>query len=417
MVVHSRNGDRGRHRAGLNRQPRLPYSGGMLTSLMCTLIASMSIATTQDTGDTTTTPLPKVRLEPVMNGRVFREPIQVLEWPGDTKSLTIVERSGRVYRAPLDGGEPTLLLDTRKLITDRNSEEGLLSLAFHPNWPEQRECFVWYSTRKPRQTVLARFKVPDSGPIDATSGEVLLAIDQPYWNHNGGTVLFGPDGMLYVRVGDGGSANDPQGHGQRLDTLLGTVLRLDVSKAGDDTPYAIPTDNPFVDTEGARPEIWAYGLRNIWRMSFDPETGELWAGDVGQNKWEEVDLIVRGGNYGWNAREGMHDFRPSKLHEGSTPIEPIAEYGRDLGGSITGGEVIRQDGAALDGVYLYADYMSGRMWGLKRHADGTVQAEEILRGRNRPVSSFGRGDDGHVYVAAFDAPYTSQGKIYRVIAP
>ena len=387
----------------------------MLTSLMCTLIASISIATAQDTGDTTTAPLPKVRLEPVMNGRVFREPIQVLEWPGDTKSLTIVERSGRVYRAPLDGGEPTLLLDTRKLITDRNSEEGLLSLAFHPNWPEQRECFVWYSTRKPRQTVLSRFKVPESGPIDVTSGEVLLAIDQPYWNHNGGTVLFGPDGMLYVSVGDGGSANDPQG--QRLDTLLGTVLRLDVSKVGDDTPYAIPTDNPFVDTEGARPEIWAYGLRNIWRMSFDRETGVLWAGDVGQNRWEEIDIVERGGNYGWNIREGAHRFRRARDGDAEDLVDPIAEYRHRDGLSVTGGYVYRGEAfPALEGVYLYADYSYGTFWGIREDGDGYTKPKVVLKKRGSLISSFGETNDGELFVTSFEGGEQGPGALWKLEA-
>ena len=279
------------------------------------------------------------------------------------------------------------------------------------------EAYVWYSTRRPRQTILSRFKTDVLGRMDDKSEEQLLKVDQPYWNHNGGTVVFGPDGMLYLSIGDGGSANDPLNHGQNLGTLLGTVVRLDVSKKGETTPYAIPEDNPFVGTEGARGEIWAYGLRNIWRMSFDPKTGELWAGDVGQNKWEEVDVITRGGNYGWNAREGAHPFRPDNAAEGVKLIEPIAEYGRSEGGSITGGEVIRQEGSPWDGVYLYADYMSGRMWGLRRLEDGTVKVGEVLRGARKPVSSFGRGSDGELYVAAFVAPYQSKGRIYRLVGP
>jgi len=375
----------------------------------------LSQANAQSDVPPTTKPIPQVRMEPVAGNRAYREPIQVLAWPDDPKTLAIVERSGRVYRTPLDEAKPVEVMDLRKLVTDRNSEEGLLSLAFHPDFPKTREVFVWYSTKSPRQTILARFPVAEDNTVQADQGETVLAVDQPYWNHNGGTVLFGPDGMLYLSVGDGGSANDPRGHGQNLGTLLATVLRIDVSKRGENTPYAIPADNPFVDVEGARPEIWAYGLRNIWRMSFDPATGELWAGDVGQNAWEEVDIITKGGNYGWNAREGKHAFKRNKLREGSTAIEPIVDYGREDGGSITGGEVVREAGNPLDGVYLYADYMTGKMWGLRRNTDSTVQVNEVLRGRARPVSSFGRGADGHIYVAAFDAPYAPQGRIYRLV--
>jgi quinoprotein glucose dehydrogenase len=259
--------------------------------------------------------------------------------------------------------------------------------------------------------------VKADGTVDSTAGERLLAVDQPFWNHNGGTVVFGPDGMLYLSIGDGGSANDPFGNGQNRETLLGSVVRIDVSKAGESTPYAIPSDNPFVGIEGVRPEIWAWGLRNVWRMSFDPKTGELWAGDVGQGTWEEVDIISKGANFGWNAREGAHDFAKDALATGSTAVDPVIEYARDQGGSITGGEVIRKEGSPLDGVYLYSDYMSGRMWGLRRGSDGAVTFREVLRGSRRPVSSFGRGADGEVYVAAFEAPYQGKGRIYRLIGP
>ena len=366
--------------------------------------------------EATASSIPDVRMEPVFGGRTFREPVQVLGFPGDNTSLVIVERSGRVYRANMTGGEPVELLDLRKLVTDRNSEEGLLSLAFHPEFPSVPEIFVWYSTRRPRQTVLARFTIGADG-ADSSAPEQLLAVDQPFWNHNGGTVVFGPDGMLYVSVGDGGSANDPFGNGQNKGTLLGTVLRLDVSKASESAPYTIPPDNPFINTPGARPEIWAWGLRNVWRMSFDPKTGDLWAGDVGQGSWEEVDIIRHGGNYGWNAREGAHPFAADALAKGSTAIEPIIEYDRSKGGSITGGEVVRKSGSPLDGVYLYGDYMSGRMWGLRRADDGTVTFREVLRGNRRPVSSFGRGSDGEIYVAAFEAPYQGKGRIYRLVGP
>jgi quinoprotein glucose dehydrogenase len=255
---------------------------------------------------------------------------------------------------------------------------------------------------------------PD-GSIDVEKEEVLLEIEQPWGNHNGGTVLFGPDGMLYLSVGDGGAANDPHGAGQRLDTLLGKVLRLDVSAVGEQRPYTIPADNPFTETEGARPEIWATGLRNVWRMSFDPKTGALWAGDVGQNAWEEVDIIKRGGNYGWNEREGSHPFQPTGGDAGRF-IEPVFEYGRNLGGSITGGSVYRGDlYPSMDGLYIFGDYMSGRLWAIQQNADGAFQTRDITPKDRRFPSSFGVAPDGTILMCAFSGPYQRTGRIVRLV--
>lgn len=360
-------------------------------------------------------PIPDVSLSPAIPGHSYREPIQVLAMPGRDDVLIIVERGGRVLAAPLGHkAEDVVLLDIRSAVTTRHSEEGLLSLAFDPNWPATPHVYAYWSEARPRRTVLSRFKATeDLSRIDRDSEERLLEIPQPYGNHNGGTVLFGPDGMLYLSVGDGGSANDPHGHGQDRSTLLGTVLRINVRGGA---PYTIPPDNPFVDRDDTRDEIWALGLRNIWRMHFDPKTGELWGGDVGQNAWEEVDLIEKGGNYGWNVREGRHAFRRAG-ESSETFIEPVAEYGRDKGGSITGGTVYRgTQQPALDGVYFFGDYMSGRLWGLRRDSDGTVRMREVLRGRLMPMSSFGTGPDGEIYMAAFSAPYARRGTIMRLKA-
>ena len=233
------------------------------------------------------------------------------------------------------------------------------------------------------------------------------------------TVLFGQDGYLYISLGDGGYANDPHNNGQDLSTLLGTILRIDVDQRDDDRNYAIPKDNPFVNRPEARGEIWAYGLRNVWRMSFDRQTGDLWAGDIGQNKWEEIDLIVKGGNYGWNIREGNHDFKP---RESAEPlIDPVAEYPRGDGLSVTGGYVYRGDRIPqLRGAYIYTDYVSGKIWAL-RYRDGEVTAHrEISSGQRRTyITSFGEGPDGELYLCAFDSldgRGGSTGRIYRLDA-
>lgn len=361
--------------------------------------------------------IPNVTAVPALPGHTYRDPVQVLSWPGTESSLVIVERAGRVVVTPLGGGNDRILLDLRNHLTTRNSEEGLLSLAFHPSWPQVREVYTYRSMKKPRRTVLSRFTgSEDDLQIDLDTEEVLLEIKQPWGNHNGGTVLFGPDGMLYLSVGDGGSAADPHGNGQNMSTLLAKVLRIDPSKKDDNQPYAIPPDNPFVGMDGVRPEIWATGLRNVWRMAFDPGTGELWAGDVGQNAWEEIDIITRGGNYGWNYREGTHSFK-KRTEDNPTFIEPIIEYGRREGGSVTGGEVYRGEKYPLmQGVYIYGDYMSGRIWGARRDDDGAIQTRELTGEKRLFPSSFGVGPDGELYTCTFNAPYQRTGRIMRLEA-
>ncbi len=361
--------------------------------------------------------IPRMGIEPALPGRTFREPVQALTIPGVLDAIAVVERGGRVLSTPCErSAEQTTLLDLRGRLTTRNSEEGLLSIAFHPRWPETRHMYVYRSRKSPRRTVLSRFSsVREGEPLDVDSEEVILEIEQPWGNHNGGTVLFGPDGMLYLSIGDGGAANDPHGAGQRLDTLLGKVIRLDVSESDANRPYVIPKDNPFISTAGARPEIWATGLRNVWRMSFDPATGELWAGDVGQNAWEEVDIIERGGNYGWNEREGAHPFKPSDAPPDRF-IEPVFEYGRDEGGSITGGHVYRgKDHPSMDGLYIFGDYMSGNIWALSRDQNGGVRSHDITPKERVFPSSFGVGPDGSILVCAFSAPYQRTGRVVRLV--
>jgi glucose/arabinose dehydrogenase len=240
----------------------------------------------------------------------------------------------------------------------------------------------------------------DPDQADPSSEEELLRIPQPYWNHNGGTICFGPDGYLYVGLGDGGSANDPHGNGQNLQTLLGKILRIDVDHKDEGKAYAVPKDNPFVGRDDALPEVYASGLRNVWRIAFDRETGTLWAGDVGQNLWEEIDLIVSGGNYGWSVRESAHPFGPDGSGPRTDLIDPIWEYDHQVGKSITGGVVYRgKNVPELAGKYLYADYVSGKLWALKydEAARKVISNEEISSVPGVAIITFGEDEGGEVY--------------------
>ena len=370
--------------------------------------------------------LPRISLVRAFPRLTFPRPVFVTHAGDGSGRLFVVEQAGRirVFEDRRDVETAEVFLDIRPQVLRRHNEEGLLSLAFHPRYAQNGHFYVYYSASKPRRGVLSRFSVAPDVPdrADPASEQVILEVEQRWGNHNGSTVLFGPDGYLYISLGDGGSANDPLGSGQDLSTLLGTVLRIDVERREDGRPYAIPPDNPFVDRAGARGEIWAYGLRNIWRMSFDRETGDLWGGDVGQNAYEEIDLIVGGGNYGWNIREASHPFR-----SGTSPdplIDPVVEYpqrrGREIvGQSVTGGYVYRgREIPGLFGAYIYADYLTGRIWAL-RYTNGEVVAHrEILTPPPRVyISSFGEGPDGEVYVCGFDnmdGRGGGTGRIYRI---
>jgi glucose/arabinose dehydrogenase len=313
--------------------------------------------------------------------------------------------------------ETSIFLDIspRVRYDDKTNEEGFLGLAFHPRFKDNGELFVFYTDRSAKLTnVLSRFRVRQDDPArgDPASEEQLLRVERPFWNHDGGTIAFGPDGYLYVALGDGGAANDPFDNAQNLKTLLGSVLRLDIDRKADGKPYAIPKDNPFVARADARPEIWAYGLRNVWRMAFDRKTGKLWAGDVGQNLYEEIDILRAGGNFGWKRREGLHPFESKGSGPRPELIEPIWEYRHDIGRSITGGAVYRgQRLPELEGAYLYGDYISTKLWALwYDEAKGRVVANRPLRDRNHALLSFGADEQGDIYYLT----HTTSGQgIYR----
>ncbi len=363
--------------------------------------------------------VPDIALTRVLPDLATTRPIQMLQRPDAPNEWYLVEQPGTVRLVDLsrsDLKEAPLVVDLRDRVTDKTNEEGMLSLAFHPDFPTKREVFIYYSALKPRRSVLSRFTVSADGrSIDPKSEEVLLETPQPYWNHNGGTALFGPDGFLYLSLGDGGAANDPHENGQSLKTHLAKVLRIDVNKKDAGKPYAVPADNPFVGNADALPEIWAYGLRNVWRMQFDRKTGDLWAGDVGQNAWEEIDLIRKGGNYGWNKREGFHDFAAK---EKAGFIDPVVDYSHKEGVSVTGGYVYRgTEIKGLDGAYLYADFGIPKIWGIRMIGDRPSEPKLLIQKGGSLFSSFAEAKDGTLYVLSFEGGQNAgqQGAIWKIV--
>jgi glucose/arabinose dehydrogenase len=338
----------------------------------------------------------------------LEKPVGLASPADDSGRLFILEQAGVIrifYQGVL---LPQPFLDIRNRVGSRAPEQGLLGLAFHPRYKENGYFYINYTDQN-GDTVIARYTVSTADPnrADASSEKRLLFIPQPYPNHNGGSVVFGPEGYLYLGLGDGGSGGDPQGNAQSTQTLLGKILRLDVDQ-GD--PYAIPKDNPFVQGGGLA-EIWAYGLRNPWRFSFDRLSGDLYIGDVGQNEWEEIDFLPAGSpagaNFGWNYREGKHRFEG--LPTGLDLIDPVVEYDHSQGCSVTGGVVYR--GPSLpdwQGVYLYGDYCSGTIWGLLRNPDGLWQNAPLFESGFR-ISSFGEDQAGEVYVLDH-----ATGSVYRL---
>ena len=344
-------------------------------------------------------PAPAVALDALV-AEGLEHPLYVTHAGDGSGRLFVVEQPGRI-RIVTQG---RLLASPFLDISDRvrhAGEQGLLGLAFHPEYKRNGRFFVNYVRRSDGHTVIAEFRTSSNADVAQADERLLLTVAQPYPNHKGGMVEFGPDGFLYIALGDGGSGGDPGNRGQNRNELLGKLLRIDVDRG---TPYAIPSDNPFA-VGGGRSEIFAYGLRNPWRFSFDRQTGELWAADVGQNKWEEIDVVKRGGNYGWRVMEGTHCFLPRDGCARDGLIPPVAEYGHDKGRcSITGGYVYRGSRLpALRGAYLYGDFCSGEIFAL---AEGTQQ---ILLATGLQIASFGQDQDGELYVVGHG------GTIHRIV--
>jgi len=327
---------------------------------------------------------------------------------GDKSRLFAAGQLGTVwvFENRPDVEQSHLFLDIQDQVTQWTSnganEQGLLGLALHPKFTENGQFFVCYTRRADHASIVSRFQVSKNNPnqADPKSEEIILEVEQPFQNHNGGSIEFGPDGYLYVAFGDGGSRNDPKASGQDRQQLLGSILRIDVDEPAAGKKYGIPSDNPFVNSRDARPEIYAYGLRNPWRIAFDPKTGRLWAGDVGQELWEEVNVIKSGGNYGWSDREGSHPFgNRERRSDVSEPIAPVWEYDHSVGKSITGGRVYRSSRLPqLAGKYIYADYVSGAVWALSYdEATGKATKNEQVIAGGIPVLAFGQDPAGEVY--------------------
>ncbi len=337
------------------------------------------------------------------------KPLRILELTtakGDDKRLFAAAQRGLVYafdNRP-DVKQASLILDLQGKVTRWSdagaNEQGLLGLAMHPNFLSNGQFFVCYTNKADDATIVSRFHMSSDTKADPASEEVLLTIPQPYKNHNGGAIEFGPDGYLYIALGDGGARNDPNISGQNRSDLLASILRIDVDKPTEGLKYGIPNDNPFIGVSNVRPEIYAYGVRNPWRIAFDKSTGQLWCGDVGQELWEEVNVITKGGNYGWSSREGSHPFGNNPPTAGiSAPIAPVWEYDHMIGKSITGGRVYRSGRVPeLTGKYLYADYVSGSIWALSFDAaTGKATRNEQVIASGIPVLAFGEDANGEVY--------------------
>jgi glucose/arabinose dehydrogenase len=383
-------------------------------------------------------PLPKIQLRQVFPKLECTNLVWMTEAPDDSGRFAIVGQDGRVLlaRKGTDGSDAKTLLDIGERQPHASTEQGLLSLAFHPGFKTNPVFYIFYCQQNPRRTLLSEFRMSAGDPdrADTNSERILMEIPQPSEVHKAGLASFGPDGFLYLSVGDGGGQNDEFGAAQNTSTVRGKILRIDVNArttigshgTNEILPYGIPADNPFVNEpvffeNSARKEIWAYGLRNPWRYSWDRETGDLWAGDVGQDKWEEIDLIVKGCNYGWGVREGAHHFKPGP--EGARYIDPVMEYphntnlmseamfpGHSIGACVIGGYVYR--GAkhpALRGIYFYGDYALGTIWGF-RYRHGKVTESGTMLDQPKNISSFAQDMEGEVYALAYE------GRIYSIAA-
>jgi glucose/arabinose dehydrogenase len=400
----------------------------------CAMIATAAVAAQR---------LPQVRLQSTFPALTLDRPLWMSEAPDHSGRMFIVEQAGRIVivQKGTDGTARSEFLNIVERHPYVDSEEGLLSMAFHPGFNTNGLFYIYYNQQNkneralfPRRSVISEMKVSatDASRADLASERILLEVQQPFGNHKGGQISFGPDGYLYIGLGDGGKGDDPFNNGQNTATMLGKILRIDVNtrtvlgsgRVREELAYGIPADNPFVGEpymfgRGARHEIYALGLRNPWRFSWDRQTGELWAGDVGQDLWEEVDLIVKGGNYGWCVREGAHHFKPGP--PGAQYIDPVIEYPHkpqllqesqfpkhSTGLCIIGGYVYRgRKYPSLQGVYLYADYALGTVWGL-RYQDGKVIDYGTLLEQPKNIVSFAEDADGELYVLVLD------GHVYSI---
>jgi len=397
-------------------------------------------------------PLPSVTLKPVFEKLADERPVWMSEAPDGSGRYFIVYQKGKIVivKKGSDGSDARTFFDIEDRHPYFENEDGLMSIAFHPGFATNHLFYVYYNQKNPPdqqgqplnfpfRSVISEFKVSESDPdlAEMSSERIVLQVPQPFWNHKGGELAFGPDGYLYLGLGDGGAGGDPFGSGQNTATLLAKMLRIDVNTRTTmgggfrkhELAYGIPSDNPFVNEldmggVGTRKEIFAYGLRNPWRYSFDRQTGDLWVGDVGQDLWEEIDLVTKGGDYGWNAREGAHHYKPGA--PGAQYIDPVMEYPHNprllpesmfpdhsIGLCVIGGYVYRgKQFPSLDGIYIYGDYNLGTIWGFRYdRAAGKVTVQNKLLHQPDNITSFAEDNDGELYVL------TQNGKILQITAP
>jgi len=340
----------------------------------------------------------------------FNQPVDIQNAGDGSNRLFVLSQEGiiHVFHNEENVSSKKTFLDIREKVLS-GGEQGLLGLAFHPDYESNGYFYVDYTASNPRRTVIARYKVSgDPDAADKNSEQILMEVAQPYSNHNGGQITFGPDGYLYISFGDGGAGGDPQGYAQNLKSELGKILRIDVNNSSGNKNYSIPNGNPFKgNTNNLKEEIYAWGLRNVWRFSFDGQ-GKLWAADVGQNAWEEINIIEAGKNYGWNIMEGLHCFTPSSGCDETNLTKPIWEYAHNSSGgySVTGGFVYNGNNAAeLIGNYIYGDYVSGNIWRLE-YKNGSAN-NSLLSQTNYNISTFGVDENNELYFADYS------GKIYK----
>lgn len=381
-----------------------------MLKIVIVFIFFISIASCNENKSTT------FSLEEAFPNLSFSNPVDLQSPRDGTNRLFVVEQQGRII--VFENNPNTTIKKIFLDITDRVSwggEMGLLGLTFHPQFSSNGYFYVNYTANNPRRTIVSRFQVSSSNPdsADKNSELILLTFNQPYSNHNGGCLAFGPDGYLYIATGDGGSAGDPQNNAQNITNLLGKILRIDVNSQQPPLNYSIPPDNPFANhpNPDVRKEIYAYGLRNPWRFSFDPVTNKLWCADVGQYDWEEIDLIENGGNYGWRCYEGNHPYNLSGCNGNYT--FPVYEYSHIEGISITGGYVYRGNQfPEFTGKYIYGDFGSKKIWGLTY--DGSTTSNELLAICPQAISSFGVDDQNEIYAVGYEGRIYKFKKVTRV---
>ena len=389
---------------------------------MMNLLLALLLSSLQDRA------IPELEFEPAFEKLKFDRCVVIAHPPDGTNRLFVAEQKGVVkwFEAKADSETVVQAVDLSEKVLSSGNEEGLLGMAFHPKFKTNHQVFLQYSTPKlgPKlgdkrkrypdtRNVISRFEMDaENKKILPQTEKTILTIVQPFENHNGGVLQFGPDGYLYIGLGDGGSANDPTENGQDMMTFLGKFLRIDVDHQDPNKAYAVPKDNPFVGKEGCLPEIWSLGWRNPWGYHFDRKTGLLWSGDVGQDKWEEVNIVKKGGNYGWKIREAKHDFKGG---EGGPFEEPLAEHAHAAKGStegmnsLTGGCVYRGKRLpALDGIYLYGDFVTGVMMALKWDGSKVVENRKVFDFPLKQIAIFGEDRDGDVYWSTF-----TDGRLYR----